>query len=142
MNRCFVVVLAMLASALFLPAQQQPKVLAPHKPVGRPLPVSLKWKRPMALQSSKGGFWRIDANTKASIYLRNSIAVADLEVTPILYLSNGKSFTLSDLTLEPSGTAVISINDALGKQDVAPWATLSGYVEIQYKCLGPHSARQ
>jgi len=79
----------------------------------------------------------IDADSRASIYLRNALSVAPLTVTPILYLSNGKSFTLSNVTLEPSGTAVVSINDELGKQDVAPWATLSGYVEVQYKWPWP-----
>jgi hypothetical protein len=37
-----------------------------------------------------------------------------------------------DRTLEPSGTAVISVNDALRDAGVAPWAELTGYVEVQY----------
>jgi len=53
-------------------------------------------------------------------------------VTPILYLSNGQMYQLADVKLEPSGTAVISVNDALAAQGIAPYATLTGHVEVRY----------
>lgn len=79
-----------------------------------------------------GGLWMIDANFKSTIYIKNGVKNAAVTVTPVLYLSNGKSYTLPDVKLDPSGTAVVNINDALARQGIASWATLSGYVEIQY----------
>jgi hypothetical protein len=79
-----------------------------------------------------GGLWMIDANFKSTVYLKNDVEIAPVTVTPILYLSNGKKITLPDVTLEASGTATINVNDALNQKGMAPWATLTGYVEIQY----------
>jgi len=53
-------------------------------------------------------------------------------VTPSLYLSNGAKYQLAPVTWEASGTAVISINEALRQKGISPWATLSGYVEVEY----------
>jgi hypothetical protein len=80
-----------------------------------------------------GGFWMTDANFKATLYLGNSMKTDPVTVTPILHLSNGVQYVLSPVTLEPSGTALVNINQALAKQGIAPYATLSGYVEIQYQ---------
>ncbi len=66
-----------------------------------------------------GGFWMIDANRKASIYLRNGLETSSITVTPSLYLSNGVRYKLSPVTLEASGTAVLSINDALQQKGIA-----------------------
>lgn len=111
-------------------AAQQPKVLAPHKPFPPRLPDSLPTDRP--LRSMVGGLWVTDANFKSSIYLTNHLTVAPLVVTPFLYLSNGKRLTLPDVNLEPSGTSVVSVNDALQNQHIAPWSTLIGYAEVDY----------
>ena len=74
----------------------------------------------------------IDANFRSTLYLKNGVKNAAITATPILYLSNGKSFTLSTVQLEPSATAVMNLNDELSKQGIASWATLSGYVEVKY----------
>jgi hypothetical protein len=79
-----------------------------------------------------GGLWMIDANFKSSIYIKNVVEVSAVTVTPVLYLSNGKRYALADVTLEAAGTSVININEALARQGIAPWATLTGYVEIDY----------
>jgi Quinohemoprotein amine dehydrogenase, alpha subunit domain III len=73
-----------------------------------------------------------DAYTKSSVYVRSDVETASITVTPILYLSNGVKLTLSAITLKPAGTAVININDGLAAQGIAPYATLSGYIELQY----------
>lgn len=111
---------------------QQPKVLAPHKPIAPKVPKSLEHHEPGVPRSMVGGFWMIDANRKASIYLKNDLETAPLTVTPSLYLSNGARYKLDPVTLEESGTAVISINEALAKHGISSWATLSGYVEVEY----------
>jgi hypothetical protein len=112
---------------------QQPRVLAPHKPVSPRLPRHREWDKPAASQTLLGGYWMTDANFKATLYLGNSVKTDPVTVTPILHLSNGVQYTLAPVTLEPSGTAVVNINQALAKQGIAPYATLSGYVEIQYQ---------
>ncbi len=112
---------------------QQPRVLAPHKPVAPTLPHPVAWNKPAVLQSVLGGLWMIGANFKSSLYLRNDVKTDPITVSPILYLSNGVQYTLPPVKLEPAGTAVLDINQALAAQGLAPYATLSGYVELQYQ---------
>ena len=111
---------------------QQPLVPAPHKHALPVLPVTGKWHSPAVPRSRVGGMWMIDANFKSTIYIKNAVKVAPMTVTPILYLSNGKRLQLADVALEPAGIAVVNINQALADLGIAPWATLRGYVEIQY----------
>jgi hypothetical protein len=130
MRRCLAALVAILActSPLF---GQQSKVLAPHRPIAPRLPDNPPKTGP--LRSMVGGLWMIDPNFKSTIYIKNSVEIAAVTVTPILYLSNGEKVTLADVTLEPSGTATVSVNDGLNANGISPWATLNGYVEIQYK---------
>ena len=88
---------------------------------------------PIVDRSMVGGLWRTDANYKSALYLKNILATTELTVTPILYLSNGGQYTLADVRLQPEGIAVVDINASLRQQGIAPWATLSGYVEVKYK---------
>jgi hypothetical protein len=111
---------------------QGPKVAAPHKPIAPRLTKEVESHAPVSVRSMVGGLWMIDANRKASIYLKNGVENAPIEVRPILYLSNGSRYTLLPITLEPAGNAVVSINDALRDLGIAPWAQLSGYVEVEY----------
>ena len=78
----------------------------------------------------------IDANTKASLYLKNGLKTSSLTVTPSLYLSNGVRYALSPVTLEPSGVAVVDINQGLAEHGIAPYARLYGYAEIDYQWPG------
>jgi len=111
---------------------EHPKVMAPHKPISPKVEKPRKWLTPMMLRTMVGGLWMIDANFKSSIYLRNVVETDPVKVTPVLYLSNGTKYFLPEVTVEPSGVAIVSINDALQKKGISPWSTLSGYVELQY----------
>jgi hypothetical protein len=111
---------------------QQSKVLAPHKPVPPRVENPKPWPKPATSRSMVGGMWMTDANFKSSIYLKNGIGISPLTVVPILYLSNGTKYTLPSVTLEPAGTAVVNINDALREKGIAPWANLVGYLEVKY----------
>jgi hypothetical protein len=113
-------------------AAQQPKVPAPHVPVVPPLPYSPPAASSYVPRSLRGGLWMTDAYTKSSVYVRSDVETASITVTPILYLSNGVKVALSAITLKPAGTAVININNGLAAQGIAPYATLSGYIELQY----------
>jgi hypothetical protein len=127
--------LALFISALVLAfplSGQQPRVLAPHRAVTPLLPRPKQWHDPAVPRASVGGPWMIDANFKSSISIRNYLAADSLAVTPVLFLSNGRKYTLDTITLEPSGVANVSINDELQRQGISPWSTLVGYVEIDY----------
>jgi hypothetical protein len=127
-------VLALLITLFsFVSFGQEAKVLAPHKHALPLLPYTGKWHKAATLRSMVGGPWIVDANFKSSIYIKNSIKMAPLTVTPILYLSNGRRYQLLDVKLEPAGVAVVNVNQALADQGLAPWATLRGYVEVEYK---------
>lgn len=128
--------LALVCVMFFVPARcsaQQPKVLAPHKPVAPRLPRHREWDPPAVSQSATGGLWMIDVNSKSTLYLGSMLKSDSLTVTPVLHLSNGAQYTLPPVTLEPSGTAAININQALATQGIAPYATLYGYAEVQYQ---------
>lgn len=112
-------------------AQQRPHVAAPHKPIIRLEPRN-KALTPPVHRSMVGGLWMIDGNFKSSIYIKNNLEAEAITVHPNLYLSNGTRYKLSDVTLDPSGIAIISINDELAKQGVSSSATLSGYLEVDY----------
>jgi hypothetical protein len=101
-------------------AAQQPRVPAPHKHALPALPFTGKWHEPAVLRSMVGGLWMIDANFKSSIYLKNSVKVAPITVTPILYLSNGQRYQLADVSLAPAGIAIVNINQALAEKGIAP----------------------
>jgi hypothetical protein len=116
---------------------QQPKVLAPHKPVAPRLPQPKSWHKPAAPQSLIGGLWMIDPNLKSSVYLKNDLKTSPLSVTPVLWLSNGVKYSLPVVNLDPSGTAIVDINQSLAAQGVAPYATLMGYVEFDYQWPWP-----
>ncbi len=112
---------------------QQPKVLAPHKPVA---PRTEKWVGPPPtpkLQTSVGGFWMTNAYFKSALYLKNGLKTGPLTVTPALYLSDGVRLSLAPVTMEPSGTAIVDINQALVDHGFAYNATLNGYVEITFQ---------
>jgi len=74
----------------------------------------------------------IDADLKSTVYIKNVVETSAVTVTPILYLSNGARYSLPESKLEPAGIAVIDVKSALQNIGIAPYATLSGYMEIDY----------
>jgi hypothetical protein len=112
---------------------QQPKVLAPHKPVPPRVAASTLNPSPSVPRSIAGGLWMTDGSIKSSLYLKNDVVASAIEVTPILYMANGVKLALKPVRLEPAGTATVSINDSLAENGIAPYAALSGYVEVQYQ---------
>lgn len=123
------IAIGLLASTSF---GQRTKVLAPHKPIPPKAAKQIKGLTPAEQRSMVGGLWMTDANFKSSIYLRNGVETDPITVTPILHLSNGAKYTLGEVKVEPAGVAIIDINDGLAKLGISSFATLSGYVELQY----------
>jgi hypothetical protein len=129
----FAAIVLMLGAPSLTTAAQQPRVLAPHQPVAPRLPRNKSWDPPAKSQSLVGGYWMISPNFNARVYLSNSLKYDALSVTLILHISNGVQYTLPPVKVDPSGTAVIDINQSLANQGIAPYANLSGYVELQYQ---------
>lgn len=125
---------AILISLLPLPSfAQQGPVHAPHAPVPPLIPPS-EWRPlpPGKPGSMTGGIWMIDANFKSTLHLRNVVETSGMTVTPILHLSNGVQYKLAPVQLGPAATATVDINAGLQNLGIVPYATLSGYVEVQY----------
>jgi len=68
-----VLILAFVALFGWNCAAQQPKVLAPHRPLAPRLEKRVPWSKPMVAQSATGGLWMTDADWKASLYYRTSL---------------------------------------------------------------------
>lgn len=126
----FSCLIALLSGSL---SAQQPRVLAPHRPLAPRIEKRLPVNKPVVRQSATGGLWMTGANWKAALYLKNRVKTDPITVTPVLYLSNGQRYPLAPVTLEPSATAIVDIGQALEKRGIAPYATLYGYVEIEYQ---------
>jgi hypothetical protein len=131
MRRCFVALIALFFCTSLMSGQQA-KVLAPHRAIPPKVNQKIDWSKTATLRSMVGGLWMTDANFKSSIYLRSVVESDPITVTPILWLSNGTKYTLPDVTLEPAGIAIIDINAGLQSKGISSWATLTGYVELQY----------
>lgn len=113
--------------------RQHPQVMAPHRPIPPRLPETKRRPVPPPKAGSVvGGIWMTDANFKSVLNIRSIIATTAITVKPILYLSNGTRLPLADVKLDPDGVAVIDLNEELAKQGISSFATLSGYVEVQY----------
>lgn len=113
--------------------RQHTKLLAPHRPIPPRVPDAKRHPLPPAKAGSViGGIWMTDANFKSSLYLRSVIATKAISVKPIIYLSNGTRLPLGDVKLDPDGVAVIDLSAELEKQGISGYATLAGYVEVQY----------
>jgi hypothetical protein len=132
-------VFCVVAAVLSAPAcfGQQPKVMAPHKPIAPRIEKRYPIKGTDTNQSAVGGFWMTGPNMKATLTMRNGLKTDPLTVTPVLYLSNGVRYALPAVMLEPTGIAIVDINEGLAQQGVAPYATLSGYVELDYQWAWP-----
>jgi hypothetical protein len=107
----------MLSSLLQLVAlsvfAQEPKIFAPHRAVAPRLAQPKTWKQPVTPRLLRGGLWMTGPDMRSSIRVTNNVKTSTVAVTPVVYVSNGARLTLDRVVLEPAGTAVISINDAL-----------------------------
>jgi len=122
--------LLVLLDSIYVDAQQS-KVLAPHDPIAPKVskPIAMP---PAVAASIAGGPWIVDANFRSILYLKNVVETSAVTVTPVLYLSNGTKYQLSPVQLEAAGIATVDINASLTNLGIAPYATLSGWVEVQY----------
>jgi hypothetical protein len=60
-----------------------------------------------------------DGSMRSRIHITNNLVISSLSVTPVLWLANGTRLPLPPIDLQPSGTAIVSVNQALTDQDIA-----------------------
>jgi hypothetical protein len=103
----------------------------------KPLPqrvASNHWANPLGPVHLVGGFWRVDHSFESELQISNRLATDSILVHPALTLDNGSVFTLKDINLQPSGTAVVNINGELNS--VVPSAVLAhhqfGTISLSY----------
>lgn len=114
-------------------AIKRPKVMAPHRRVPPLVPANKRRALPPGKPGSMvGGIWMTDANFKSELHLHNVVETSPVTVTPVLHLSNGTQYSLPAVQLAPAGTAVVDISSGLQNLGIASYATLSGWVEVQY----------
>ena len=82
---------------------------------------------PLAAQQAVGGFWRTDYSFKASIRITNSLAIAPLLVTPVLFMADGTEYPLATVQVPPTSVVTVVINDALASAPAAVLPHLSTY---------------
>lgn len=116
--------------AAFAAAQQRPRVLAPHDAVAPQ--AKTHTQLPSIPGSVAGGPWIVDAHDQSILYLKNIVETSSITITPVLHLSDGTKYRLSSVQLDPSGIAKVDIGASLESMGIAPNATLSGWVELQY----------
>jgi hypothetical protein len=81
-------------------------------------------KRPHVLFS---GLWRVDGNFESTIHIENSLVVAPVEVTPVLYMADGAEYDLTPVIVPTAGTSMLSVNEALAQAPPPIRAHLSSY---------------
>lgn len=59
------------------------------------------------------GLWRTDGGFVSTIRVKNVLAVAPLDVTPVLFMADGTPYMFSPVHIAVSGIATVNINDAL-----------------------------
>ncbi|MFZ1008254.1 MAG: hypothetical protein WAN65_15545, partial [Candidatus Sulfotelmatobacter sp.] len=120
---CFTLLVSLMAAGLGAAAAQAPAPQAAPIPTEPPPNKQL----PLAAQQAVGGFWRTDYSFKASIRITNSLAIAPLSVTPVLYMADGTEYTLATVQVPPTSVVTVAVNDALASAPSAVLPHLSTY---------------
>jgi hypothetical protein len=124
-KKCSYLALVALAAGFAANAAQTPSSSPPAVPVPTEPPPSKQL--PLASQQAVGGFWRTDYSFKASIRITNSLAIAPLSVTPVLYMADGTEYVLPSVQVPPTSVVTVAINDALASAPAAVIPHLSTY---------------
>jgi len=85
------------------------------------------------------GLWRVDNNFNSTIRIRNELLVAPLDITPVLYMSDGTEYDLPAVHLATGGVGVVDVNEALARVPTGMANHLSqfGSAELRYEYKSP-----
>lgn len=73
------------------------------------------------------GLWRTDGGFVSTIRLKNVLAVAPLDITPVVYMADGTPYPLRPVHVAISGVTTININDALAAAPASVASRISQY---------------
>ena len=90
-----------------------------------------------APQMMFSGLWRVDGNFQSTIHMKNSLVVAPVQVTPVLYMADGTEYDLPPVNVHTTGTRAVNVNRALAQAPPAVRAHLSSYgsAALRYRGL-------
>jgi hypothetical protein len=103
-------------------------------PLEEPFPVEPDEVGPPVTSELHAGLWRVDGGFVSTIRIKNSLVVAPLEVTPILYMADGTAYTLAPVPLAVSGVATVNVNEALAAvpPEIAEHVSPYGSAALRY----------
>lgn len=67
----------------------------------------------VARQTRFSPFWTNEEDCQTTMHLRNNLVNSDLTVSPVLYMEDGEAIRLSPMTLPPSASAAIPVNETV-----------------------------
>src|SRR5579859_3346014 len=113
----------------------QQAVTSSHQKGERRKVPDIKKYGPVVQQELDGAFWRTDAGFRATIRISNIVQTATINVTPVLFMSDGTEFVLPAVDLEPAGVATVNVNDALlhAPPDVASHLSSFGSAALRFQ---------
>ncbi|MGH9468928.1 MAG: hypothetical protein ACRD1N_01135, partial [Terriglobia bacterium] len=88
-------------------------------------------------QSVYAGLWRVDHTFKASIHIKNTMVANSVQVTPALFMADGKEYDLSPINLGPNAVADVDANKALANATAGIAAHNSQYGSAELKYMNP-----
>jgi hypothetical protein len=83
-------------------------VSSPITPEHVPMP-------PAMPQSNFAGLWRLDHDFVARIHVKNLMPANSVQVTPVLYITDGTEYDLSPVSLGSNAVVDVSVNQALAQ---------------------------
>ncbi len=85
------------------------------------------------------GLWRVDGGFVSTLRIRNSLVVAPLDVTPVLFMADGTEYDLPVVHLPTAGVAEVNINQALAEAPASLATHLSQYgsAGLRYQYTSP-----
>jgi len=78
-------------------------------------------------QTMFSGLWRVDGNFESTIHIKNSLVVAPVQLTPVLYMADGTEYDLPPVDIPATGTCEVSVNGALAQAPPSARTHLSLY---------------
>ena len=79
----------------------------------------------------------MDNGLVSTIHIKNALVVAPLQVTPVLYMSDGREYDLPPVELATAGTLDVNVNDALAQIPPTIHPSEYGSAELRYEYMNP-----
>ncbi len=96
---------------------------------------------PAMPQSIFAGLWRLDHDFVARIHVKNLMPANSVQVTPVLYMTDGTEYDLSPVSLGSNAVVDVSVNQALAQALPTMAAHRSPYDSAELNTFIPRPER-